>query len=141
MQKIRFFYHDRHPVFKSKTKLKQFVGSIFLMEKRKMENISYIFCSDKHLLGINKEFLDHDYYTDVITFNLGKPTDAIEGEVYLSFDRIKDNAKKMGVSINEELHRVIFHAALHLCGYKDKNKADIKVMRLKEEAYLKKYFS
>lgn len=141
MQKIRFFYHDRHPVFKGKKMLKQFVESIFIMEKRKMENISYIFCSDKHLLGINKEFLDHDYYTDVITFNLGKPTDAIEGEVYLSFDRIKDNAKKMGVSINEELHRVIFHAALHLCGYKDKNKADIKVMRLKEEAYLKKYFS
>ncbi len=141
MQKIRFFYHDRHPVFKDKKMLKQFVESIFLREKKKMENISYIFCSDKHLLGVNKEFLDHDYYTDVITFNLGSPTGAIEGEVYLSFDRIKDNAKKMGVSINEELHRVIFHAALHLCGYKDKKKEDIRVMRSKEDAYLKKYFS
>ena len=122
MQKIRFFYHDRHPVFKDKKMLKQFVESIFLREKKKMENISYIFCSDKHLLGVNKEFLDHDYYTDVITFNLGSPTGAIEGEVYLSFDRIKDNAKKMGVSINEELHRVIFHAALHLCGIRTKTK-------------------
>jgi rRNA maturation RNase YbeY len=83
--------------------------------------------------------LKHDFYTDVITFDLSSSKNQIEGEVYLSIDRIRSNAKQLGVSFKEELHRVIFHGALHLCGYKDKKKEEVIVMRSKENEYLKRY--
>ena len=140
MQKVQFYFLDRKPVLKERTRLKLFIEKLFKQEKKKLCNLSYIFCSDEHLLGINKDFLKHDFYTDVITFDLSSSKIKIEGEVYLSVDRIKDNAKQLAVSFNEELHRVIFHGALHLCGYKDKKKADILIMRQKEEKHLKSYF-
>ena len=90
---------------------------------------------------MNNRFLKHNFYTDVITFDLGSAGNGTEAEVYLSIDRIKDNAKKIGVPFNKELHRVIFHGALHLCGYKDKTKAQQKEMRSKENRYLLKYFN
>ena len=92
------------------------------------------------MLGINKDFLKHDFYTDVITFDLSASKDEVEGEVYVSIDRIKDNAKQLHVSFNEEFHRVMFHGALHLCGYKDKSKKQIVQMRLAETTYLDLYF-
>jgi probable rRNA maturation factor len=141
MQKVQFYFLDRNPALKERTRLKLFIEWLFTHEKKKLANLSYIFCSDEHLLGINKDFLKHDFYTDVITFDLSATKTETEGEVYLSVDRIKDNAKQLGVSFTEELHRVIFHGALHLCGYKDKNKVDVLLMRKKEEAYLKSYFS
>jgi probable rRNA maturation factor len=140
MQKVQFYFLDRKPALKERTRLKLFIEKLFTQEKKKLGNLSYIFCSDEHLLGINKDFLNHDFYTDVITFDLSSSENETEGEVYLSVDRIKDNAKQLGVSFTEELHRVIFHGALHLCGYKDKKKEDILVIRNKEEAYLKLYF-
>ncbi|MFM6925295.1 MAG: rRNA maturation RNase YbeY [Ferruginibacter sp.] len=140
MQKVQFYFLDRKPVLKDRTRLKLFIEKLFKLEKKKLANLSYIFCSDEHLLGINKDFLKHDFYTDVITFDLSSTNIETEGEVYLSVDRIKDNAKQLGVSFTEELHRVIFHGALHLCGYKDKNKADSYVMRSMEEKYLQLYF-
>lgn len=141
MQKVQFYFLDRKPVLKDRTRLKLFIEKLFILEKKKLANLSYIFCSDDHLLGINKDFLKHDFYTDVITFDLSSFKTETEGEVYLSVDRIKDNARQLGVSFTEELHRVIFHGALHLCGYKDKKKEDILLMRKKEEEYLKSYFS
>jgi rRNA maturation RNase YbeY len=141
MQKVHFHFLDRKPVLKERTRLKLFIENLFTQEKKKLGNFSCIFCSDEYLLGINKDFLKHDFYTDVITFNLGSSKTEIEGEVYLSVDRIKDNANQLGVSFKEELHRVIFHGALHLCGYKDKKKADILIMRNKEGVYLKSYFN
>ena len=140
MQKISFHSFDRKIALKDRKKLKVFIESLFTTEKKKLGNLSYIFCSDEHLLGINKEFLNHDYYTDVITFDLSSSKKSIEAEVYLSIDRIRDNAKQAGVSFNEEIHRVIFHGALHLCGYKDKLKAEELIMRKKETIYLKRYF-
>lgn len=141
MQKVQFYFLDRKPALKERTRLKLFIERLFTLEKKKLANLSYIFCSDEYLLGINKDFLKHDFYTDVITFDLSASKTETEGEVYLSIDRIKDNAKQLGVSFTEELHRVIFHGALHLCGYKDKNKADILLMRKKEGHYLTSYFS
>ena len=141
MQKIQFYFLDRTPVLKERTKLKLFVENLFTQEKKKLGNLSYILCSDEHLLRINKDFLNHDFYTDVITFDLSSSKTEIEGEIYLSVDRIKDNAKQLDVSFKEELHRVIFHGALHLCGYKDKKKGDILLMREKENSYLKTYFN
>jgi probable rRNA maturation factor len=140
MQKIHFYFLDRSPALNERTRLKLFVENLFTLEKKKLGNLSYIFCSDEHLLGINKDFLKHDFYTDVITFDLSSSITETEGEVYLSVDRIKDNSGQLGVSVKEELHRVIFHGALHLCGYKDKNKADKQQMRLAENKYLKQYF-
>ena len=140
MQKIRFYFHDRKPILKERKRLKQFIEGLFVQKKQQLESLSYIFCSDKYLVGINKEFLKHDFFTDVITFNLSLNRYKTEAEVYVSVDRIKDNAKQEGVSFNKELHRVIFHGALHLCRYKDKNKTDQKRMRLAENRHLNKYF-
>ena len=141
MQKIQFYFLDRKPALKERTRLKLFIENLFMLEKQKLAKLSYIFCSDEHLLGINNNFLKHDFYTDVITFDLSTSKIETDGEVYLSTDRIKDNAKQLGVSFKEELHRVIFHGALHLCGYKDKNKADEQQMRSAENRYLKQYFN
>ena len=141
MQRVQFFPHDRSISLKDKKKLKIFIEDLFAKEKRELDNVAYIFCSDKYLLEINNRFLKHDFYTDVITFDLSSARKATEGEVYLSIDRIKDNAKKIGVPFKEELHRVLFHGALHLCGYNDKTKAQQKEMRLKENRYLLKYFN
>ena len=140
MQKVHFYSFDRSPALNERTRLKLFIENLFVREKKKIGNLSYIFCSDKHLLGINNDFLQHDFYTDVITFDLSSTKTETEGEIYMSVDRIKENAKKEGVSFKEELHRVIFHGALHLCGYRDKKKEDKLIMRSMEEKYLKLYF-
>jgi len=140
MQKIHFYSLDRKCTLKDRKQLKAFIERLFLMEKKILGSLSYIFCSDEHLLGINKEFLKHDFYTDVITFDLGSSKNEIEAEVYLSIDRIKDNAKHAGVTFTEEIHRVIFHGALHLCGYKDKKNKEIVQMRQAEKKYLDLYF-
>ena len=140
MQKVHFYSFDRSPALNERTRLKLFIENLFVREKKKIGNLSYIFCSDKHLLGINNDFLQHDFYTDVITFDLSSAKTETEGEIYMSVDRIKENAKKEGVSFKEEFHRVIFHGALHLCGYGDKKKEDKLIMRSMEEKYLKLYF-
>lgn len=139
MHKVQFYFFDRNPVLKERTRLKVFIERLFTIEKKRLANLSYIFCSDEHLLTINKNFLKHDFYTDVITFDLSSSKNEIEGEIYISVDRIKDNAKTEGVSFKEELHRVIFHGALHLCGYKDKKIRERVEMRKKEDYYLLGY--
>lgn len=121
--------------------LKQYLNSRFNKEKKKLASLHYIFCSDAYLLKINKDFLGHDFYTDIVTFDLSEKGGPIQGEIYISIDRVRDNARQMGLSIKEELHRVIFHGALHLCGYKDKSAKDIKEMRAHEEKWLSGYFS
>ena len=91
------------------------------------------------ILEINRQFLKHDFYTDIITFDLSEGSSTM-AEIYISIDRVKENASKMGVSFKSELHRVLFHGVLHLCGYKDKSARDIKIMREKEDFYLFQYF-
>ena len=138
--KVRFFSNDVHASLRNRVALKQFIESIFKKEKQNLDSLNYIFCSDKIVLAINKKFLNHDFYTDVITFNLSTNSKHLSAEVYISLDRVKDNAKKIGVPLQSELHRVLFHAALHLCGYNDKKKGDIERMRKKENQLLSKYF-
>ena len=140
MQKIHFYFHDRKPSLKERKKLKKVIENLFSAERKRLGTLAYIFCSDKYLLEINKGFLKHDFYTDVITFDLSETSKEIIGEVYISIDRIKENAKHMEVSFKEELHRIIFHGALHLCGYNDKTKTEIAIIRGKEDKYLKKHF-
>ena len=119
--------------------MKQFIISLFRREKKPLAELNYIFCSDQRLLEINRQFLQHDFYTDIITFPLSDPGQPISGEIYISVDRVRDNAAAFGSSITKELHRVIFHGALHLCGYKDKSPREEKIMRKMEDHYLALY--
>src|SRR5688572_1729200 len=139
MQNIRFFDNDRKPSLRERKRLKDFLIGLLKTEKTTLITLTYIFCSDKYLQSINNEFLKHDYYTDIITFNLGSKIEVI-GEVYISTDRVRENAEKLGVTFTNELHRVIIHGALHLCGYKDKRSYEIVKMRKREDFYLFKYF-
>ena len=137
--KIYFFFQA--PVtLRDRTSLKQFIESIFKKEKKKLSSLNYIFCTDKQLLEINRQYLKHDFYTDIITFELSPPQQSIEGEIYISIDRVRDNAANMDEKMNKELHRVIFHGALHLCGYRDKSKTEKLQMRKMENEYLTQYF-
>ena len=139
MAVVQFFFHDRKPMLKERRRLRSFIVELFKKEKSGLLKLAYIFCSDQYLLSLNKEFLRHDFYTDIITFDLSEITGQITGEIYISTDRVRDNATTLGVNIKEELHRVIFHGALHLCGYKDKTSKAIKLMRQKEDYYLASY--
>ena len=137
--KINFFSYDRPTRVKNSSKLKHFIQSIFRLENQKLSSINYIFCSDKKILEVNRTYLNHDFYTDVITFDLSQKDEIVIAEVYISVDRVRENAKKLGVSIKSEFHRVLFHAALHLCGYDDKKKKDIEIIRKKEDELLSMY--
>lgn len=119
--------------------LKEFISGIFKKEGFKLESLDYIFCSDEYLLKMNQDFLKHDYYTDIITFDLSSSGETITGEVYISIDRVRENASTNGQSFKDELHRVMFHGALHLCGYKDKSKTNKALMTKMEDHYLSKF--
>lgn len=135
---VHFFYEV--PVsLKQRGVLKEYIASIFKKEGFKLNSLNYIFCSDDRLLEINKQFLHHDYYTDIITFELSDPQNPVEGEIYISVDRVKDNSRLIRESFIQEIHRVIFHGALHLCGYSDKTHKQRGVMREKEDFYLRGY--
>ena len=136
--KIQFHSLQRVSL-KDRNQLKQFIASLFRREKKPLAELSYIFCSDPYLLDINRQFLQHDFYTDIITFPLSDPGQPISGEIYISVDRVRENAAAFGSSVKKELLRVIFHGALHLCGYKDKSPRDEKLMREMEDKYLKLY--
>lgn len=137
---IQFFFLQRQITLTQRIALKHFIKLIFKTEGRRVKNLNYIFCSDEYLLQINKNHLKHNFYTDIITFNLSQTPAEMIGEIYISIDRVKDNATQLDVTIKEELHRVIFHGVLHLCGYKDKSPKHKKEMRAAEDRYLKLYF-
>src|ERR1700677_5135555 len=118
---VQFFFLETTITLKERNKLKLFIVELFKKEKKAIGDLNYIFCSDKHLLSINKEFLQHDLYTDILTFDLSETKNRVDGEIYISLDRVRDNAVVFMSSLNKEFHRVIFHGALHLCGYKDKS--------------------
>ena len=140
LSKIHFHFLKGANSFSNRTRLKSFIISLFKKEGVKLEHIDYIFCSDGYLLEINRQHLQHDYYTDIITFGLSAPGQPVNAEIYISIDRVKDNARQFNTAIKEEVHRVIFHGALHLCGYKDKKTKDQELMRKMEDKYLRKYF-
>ena len=136
---ISFNKADKNTTLAKRSVLKAFIERSLKKEGLRIERLQYIFCSDKYLLGINKSYLQHDYYTDIISFDLSETKRKLIGEVYISIDRVKDNAKTHKTTLKEELLRVIFHGALHFCGYKDKKPADIKKMRSQEDKWLKSY--
>lgn len=133
---VNFSYADVRFAFSNKNLLKQTILAIFEQEGKYLQSAQFIFCSDEYLLNMNKQFLEHDFYTDIITFDLSEGEEII-GEIYISIDRVVDNAVKLELPWDTELQRVIFHGTLHLCGYKDKTKREISIMRDQEEYYLR----
>jgi rRNA maturation RNase YbeY len=136
---ISFNQADSRVTLANRVALKSFIEKRVKKEGFSIETLTYVFCSDKYLLKMNKDFLSHNYYTDIISFDLSETPGNLIGEVYISVDRVKDNAKTLGTSLKEELHRVIFHGALHFCGYKDKKPADTIKMRQMEDRWLNAY--
>lgn len=137
--KVCFFYDGVRVSLSNRTGLKKFIGSLLKREGKKLGSLNYIFVSDKRLLQINRDYLGHDYYTDIITFDLSDHPSKLQAEIYISVDRVRENARDHHVTFISELHRVIFHGALHLAGYGDKLNSEIQLMRQKEEHYLKQY--
>jgi probable rRNA maturation factor len=135
-QNIKFFFNNVTISLGKREDLKKKFIEIFSDEKKTFSNLSFIFCSDKYLLSINNKFLGHNTYTDIITFPFNEKHEPISGEIYISVDRVRENALKEGCSIKNELHRVLFHGVLHLCGYKDKTRNDKILMTSKENFYL-----
>lgn len=137
-----FFYeHNVRSGLKQKRKLSAFIDGIIskYLKGIKTANINVIFCNDAFLLEMNNNFLDHDTFTDIITFDLSESKQAVDGEIYISVERVKENAKIFKTTYTDELHRVIFHGVLHLCGFKDKKEKDQKIMRENEDYCLLHY--
>ncbi|OYU97582.1 MAG: rRNA maturation RNase YbeY [Bacteroidetes bacterium B1(2017)] len=135
---IEFNYINKRPRI-NREQISLWLNHVAKTEKKEIGQISYAFCSDQHLLSVNLEYLNHDYYTDIITFDLSEAGSAIEGDIYISVDRVINNAKTLNTNKDEELLRVMVHGLLHLMGYKDKTKKQIVEMRTKEALYLHLY--
>lgn len=134
---ILFHNADTSYILKNKRIISSWITDTIKEEEKQLEEISYIFCTDDYLLKINQEHLDHDTYTDIITFDYTEDG-IISSEIYISVDRVRENAKNLGVAALDEMHRVIIHGVLHLCGYKDKSDLQSQEMRGKENYYLGK---
>jgi len=138
---LHFHFKDTSLKISKRKRLRSFIFDIFKREGVLVQSVDYIFCTDEYLLSINQTFLKHDYYTDIVTFNFSGNNEPVIGEIYISVERIKENAKEFKTSLNQEIHRVMFHGVLHLCGYKDKSKVQRLLMRSLEDKYLHLYFA
>lgn len=138
MPSINFFQEDISFKLPAKLQLKKWIKETIRAEGFKLDELNYIFCSDQYLLQINQQYLNHDTYTDIVTFDNSETPRQITGDIFISVERTRENAKKFKVTEIRELQRVIIHGALHLLGYKDKKPADKALMTEKEDFYLTK---
>jgi rRNA maturation RNase YbeY len=138
MGKVNFIFEDYKRFRIDRNMISESLEKMITNERYFTGNISLIFCSDNYLLDMNKQFLDHDFFTDIITFNYSIDK-AISGDLFISIDRVKENALNYNQTFENELYRVIFHGVLHLIGYDDKDEISVKVMKEKENYYLKKF--
>jgi rRNA maturation RNase YbeY len=132
---ISYYFEDTDFVFKGKTLNNRWLKLVAESEIRRIGQISIIFCSDNYILDVNQKYLQHDYFTDIITFDYSEG-DKISGDLFISVDTVRDNAVEYGTEFADELNRVIVHGVLHLIGYDDHEEEDIKEMRAKENYYL-----
>ncbi len=130
------FYSENDFILEDEAQYVSWIENVIVSEGKSLEEISYIFCDDEYLLNINIEYLDHDTYTDIITFDysVGK---ILQGDIYISTERVRENSETFGVNFDEELRRVLIHGVLHLSGYKDKSEEEAAIMRSKEEEKMK----
>lgn len=133
---INFHTEDVEVKIQQKLKIKNWLKSVIQSEGFALGDVNYVFCSDEYLLKINVDYLDHDYLTDIITFDNSEEEESIDGDIFISIDRVKDNARTFEVSFEHELKRVLVHGILHLCGYLDKTDEEEVLMRSKENHYL-----
>jgi probable rRNA maturation factor len=133
---LNFFSEDIDFSLPLPQKTKKWIKNTAQSEGFEIEGINYIFCSDEYLLMINKQYLDHDYFTDIITFDNSEEDQILEGDIYVSIDRVRENAETMKVEFPTELRRVLVHGLLHLMGYDDSDDVLKKEMRAKEDQYL-----
>ena len=138
MPAIHFFEEDITYKLKQKISVRQWITETIQAEGYKLKELNYIFCSDQYLLQINQQYLNHDTYTDIITFDNSETEGSIVGDIFISIERIRENAAKFNTPETDELHRVIIHGALHLLGYTDKSVAAKQKMTEKEDFYLAK---
>lgn len=132
---INYFKEDvPFPDFKRRL-ISKWIKGIILSENKTVGDISFIFCSDSYLLEVNKKYLNHNYYTDIITFDYVE-NNFISGDIFISLDRVKDNAKVFSATFENELYRILIHGVLHLLGYNDKTKRDKELMTKKENYYI-----
>ncbi len=131
---IQYFFEEIEAIVINNSTNK-WLKNIIITEQKKLGEINYIFCDDDYLLKVNQDYLQHDYYTDIITFDYVKGK-TISGDIFVSLPRISDNASALSKNFEDELHRVLAHGILHLCGYKDKTEAEEREMRSKEDFYL-----
>lgn len=136
---INFFTEEVRFSLSEKLKRKKWLKEIATSENFKIRELNYIFCSDEYLYQINVDYLSHHTYTDIITFDNSEEEEFIEGDIFISVDRVKENAKKLNQPEEQELSRVISHGLFHLMGYKDKTKEQASMMRIKEESAIKKF--
>lgn len=122
----------------NETQFSDWISRVILSENKKKGDINYIFCDDEYILEINKQYLDHDYYTDIISFDYSVGNE-LNGDIFVSIDRVKENATDFNATFDEELKRVIIHGILHYCGYKDKSEEDEALMRSKEDEKTKMF--
>jgi probable rRNA maturation factor len=135
-ERIFFFNEDTTYQLRQRKDIRYWLSKVARKEKHSIIELNYIFCSDEHLLQINNDYLKHDYYTDIITFDNSEKKGSIEGDIFISIDRVRENAASQKSSIKDELHRVMVHGLLHLTGYKDKTAAEKETMRKKEDSSL-----
>jgi rRNA maturation RNase YbeY len=135
VSKVELFYEDTQTLKLKKSPLKKYINLLINSELKIVGEISIVFCSDKYLLEINIEYLKHNYYTDIITFNYVEGN-LISGDLFISIDRVKENSIVFKTGLIKELYRVIFHGILHLIGYNDKTEEEKKIMKTKEDLYL-----
>lgn len=133
---IRFFNEDVPYKLPQKQALRQWLKRQTEQEGYIIGELNYIFCSDEYVLQVNRDYLQHDYYTDIITFDQREQEDTIEGDIFISVDRVTDNAQQLNIAVEQEMHRVLAHGLLHLCGYGDKTDEEVLRMRTKEEEWL-----
>lgn len=133
---INFFQEEVNYKLADINKVRSWINETIEAEKHQLGELNFILCTDEYLLKINQEYLDHDTYTDIITFDNSEEEGWIYGDIFISIERIKENAKNFGVKTGDELHRVIIHGTLHLLGYPDKSKSEKQLMTQKEDFYL-----
>lgn len=137
MDSIHFFYEDTSFILDTPVLTSQWIFDIVQDHSHDIQAINFIFCSDDYLLEINRSYLDHDYYTDIITFdNRESVEDPMESDIFISVDRVVENANELQLPTDRELHRVLIHGILHLLGWNDKTRKQKQAMREKEEACL-----
>lgn len=138
MKKLPIYFYQQEISYsiKQKNKVRNWINQTILTERYSLQILNFIFCSDEYLLKLNEQYLNHDTYTDIITFDNSESPKIIVGDIFISIDRIRENAKNFKTTFTNELHRVIIHGTLHLMGYADKNTKAKKMMIDKEDEYL-----